>query len=317
MLPRYYGLSAYFMKVYGEKFIKLSLDGGFTCPNRDGTLSFEGCVFCSENGSGEFSGAIIQGIKDEAADIRDQVDHQKRMLSKKWSSTAYIAYFQNYTNTYKSIDALEVIYQAALDNEGVRGLVVATRPDCIKMEHVDLFKRSKVMWVELGLQTIHDDRAQWLNRHYGFEDFKTAYKRLLIAEIPVVVHLIAGLPGETKADFIKSVQVLSALGVFGVKFHMLNILTGTQLDVLYNQNPFHLLTETEYIEWICEAIEHLNPETVIHRLTGDGARSMLVAPKWVLNKRRVLNGINKSLVARNSIQGMYYKNVTQSQSESC
>ena len=306
MPGRYYGLSAYFMKVYGEKLVKLSLDGGFTCPNRDGTLSFDGCIFCSESGSGEFAGDVNLGVKNVGASIREQVDSQKRLLSAKWVSNAYIAYFQNYTNTYKSVEALEKIYREALDNEGVKGLAIATRPDCIKPEHIELFKRSKVMWVELGLQTIHDDRAGWLRRHYDYEDFNNAFQMLHMGDIPVVVHLIAGLPGESKEDFIASVKAISSLGVFGVKFHMLNILKNTELEMLYSQNPFHILPESEYIEWICDAIEHLNPQTVIHRLTGDGEQSMLIAPRWVLNKRSVINGINKSLVARNSIQGQNY-----------
>lgn len=306
MSGRYYGLSAYFMKVYGEKLVKLSLDGGFTCPNRDGTLSSDGCIFCSESGSGEFAGTRLHGIKNEAASIREQVESQKRLMSEKWASKAYIAYFQNYTNTYKSIEALDSLYRAALDNEGVKGIAIATRPDCVKTEHIELFKRSNVIWIELGLQTIHDERAGWLRRHYDFNDFKAALQLLQSADIPVVVHLIAGLPGETKDDFLESVKALSAFNLFGVKFHMLNILKGTQLETLFDKSPFHLLSESEYIEWICEAIEHLNPETVIHRLTGDGERSMLVAPRWVLNKRSVINGINKSLVARNSVQGQFY-----------
>ena len=294
------------MKVYGEKLVKLSLDGGFTCPNRDGTLSFEGCIFCSDKGSGEFSGAILHGIKNETASIREQVASQKNLLSQKWASNAYIAYLQNYTNTYKSVEALDALYKAALDNDGVKGLAIATRPDCINAEHIELFKRSKVFWIELGLQTIHDERAGWLRRHYDFKDFISAYQLLHHANIPVVAHLIAGLPGESKADFIESVKALSALGLFGVKFHMLNILKDTDLEKLYKSEPFHLLSEMEYIEWICEAIEHLNPETVIHRLTGDGEKSMLIAPRWVLNKRSVINGINKSLAARKSIQGQSF-----------
>lgn len=309
MSGRYYGLSAYFMKVYGEKLVKLSLDGGFTCPNRDGTLSFDGCIFCSESGSGEFAGALIDGKRNQGASIREQVESQKRLLSVKWASNAYIGYFQNYTNTYKSIEVLDQLYSEALDNEGVKGLAIATRPDCIKPEHIELFKRSKVMWVELGLQTIHDERATWLRRHYDFNDFKAALQLLKEGNIPVVVHLIAGLPGESKVDFVESVKAISDLGIFGVKFHMLNILKSTELETLYSQKLFHILTESEYIEWICDAIEHLNPETVVHRLTGDGERSILIAPRWILNKRSVINGINKSLAARNSIQGQlfYYK----------
>ncbi len=307
MSGRYYGLSEYFMKVYGEKLVKLSLDGGFTCPNRDGTLSAQGCIFCSESGSGEFAGVMTQGKKNQGASIREQIDSQKQLLSAKWASNAYIGYFQNYTNTYKSVEALEQLYSEALDNDGVKGLAVATRPDCIRQEHIELFKRFNVMWVELGLQTIHDDRAGWLRRHYDFNDFIAAFQLLKDGNIPIVVHLIAGLPGESKEDFIASVTAIGKLGVFGVKFHMLNILKDTELETMYHQNPFHMLSESEYIDWVCDALEHLNPETVVHRLTGDGERSMLIAPRWVLNKRSVINGINKSLVARNSVQGQRFE----------
>ena len=307
MLGRYYGLSEYFMKVYGEKLVKLSLDGGFTCPNRDGTLSAQGCIFCSESGSGEFAGVMVEGKKNQGASIREQIESQKQLLAAKWASNAYIGYFQNYTNTYKSIEALDQLYSEALDCDGIKGLAIATRPDCIKPEHIELFKRSKVMWIELGLQTIHDERAEWLRRHYDFNDFKAALQLLKDGNIQVVVHLIAGLPGESKVDFIESVKAISALGVFGVKFHMLNILKGTELETFYLQSPFHVLSESEYIEWVCDALEYLNPDTVVHRLTGDGERSMLLAPRWVLNKRSVINGINKSLAARNSVQGLRFE----------
>lgn len=303
-MKRFYTLSDYFKRTYGEKWIKLSVDGGFTCPNRDGTLSLSGCVFCSEEGSGEFSGVIQSGHKISDLNIAEQIESQKWLMSNKWKSKSYIAYFQNYTNTYKSIDALEALYMDALQCEGVEGIVVSTRPDCVKIEHVDLFKRCKVLWVELGLQSIHDEKNSWLNRHYSFSDFLNAFDRLNCAGIKVVVHLIAGLPGETKDDFLKSVKAISKLKPFGVKLHMLNIVDGTGMAKIYDVNPWPMLSEEVYIDWICDAIEVLDPDIVIHRLTGDAHKSKLIEPKWILNKRSVLNGIDKCLAARNSIQGI-------------
>lgn len=303
LTERYYGLSTYFKRTYGEKLVKLSLDGGFTCPNRDGTLSDKGCVFCSEQGSGEFTGLIVDGNKHWTENIGQQLNSQKKLMSQKWHSNAYIAYFQNFTNTYKPIDTLEALYKAALLDEEVKGIVVSTRPDCIAESHIALFKRTNVLWVELGLQTIHDEKGLWLERHYDYGDFLSAFHLLKQSDIPVVVHLIVGLPGESKHDFINSVKAISELKPFGVKFHMLNVIEGTGLHRIYQETKFELLSEEVYIEWICDAIEHLHPSIIIHRMTGDGEKSTLIEPRWILNKRSVLNGINKCLVARNSKQG--------------
>ncbi|HAS74541.1 MAG TPA: TIGR01212 family radical SAM protein [Clostridiales bacterium UBA8960] len=303
-MKRYYSLSDYFKKTYGEKWIKLSVDGGFTCPNRDGTLSHQGCVFCSEEGSGEFAGLIQSGVKAFASNIEAQIESQKKLLSKKWNAESYIAYFQNYTNTYKPIEALDILYKEALGCAGIKGLVVSTRPDCVRAEHIDLFKHNHVLWVELGLQSVHDEKSEWLNRHYSYSDFKRAFDLLSVAGIQVVVHLIAGLPGEGKEDFLESVRTISTLKPFGVKFHMLNIVEGTEMARLFKIAHWPMLSESTYIEWICDAIEMLDPDIVIHRLTGDAHKSKLIEPKWILNKRSVLNGIDKCLVARNSKQGI-------------
>lgn len=310
MEGRYFGISEYFKKTYGEKWIKLSIDGGFTCPNRDGTLATAGCAFCSESGSGEFAGVIQDGKRMDLTntdvarvDIAKQVESQMTLLHKKWGNRPAIAYFQSFTNTYKPVEALRSLYSEALACEGVEGLVIATRPDCIRPEHCQLFSESKVLWVELGLQTIHDDKAGWMNRHYSYQDFLNAYQLLKAHGINCVVHLIAGLPGERKEDFLESVSAVNALLPFGVKLHMLNILEGTALGEQYKLNPFDVLTQSQYIEWICDALERLSPEIVIHRLTGDGEKHRVIAPKWVFDKRSVLNGINKCLAARGSRQG--------------
>lgn len=306
-MNRYYGLSDYFKSTFGYKFVKLSLDAGFSCPNRDGKLSDSGCIFCSGDGSGEFSGTIEKGQKTYATSLTSQVESQIALLKPKWSNTHYIGYFQNYTNTYKPIKELHEIYEAALAIQEIEGIVISTRPDCVSEEHIELFKLKKVMWVELGLQTIHDERALWLRRHYDTNDLIDAFNRLKAAEIPVVIHLILGIPGETKQDFLDTIAFINTLQPFGIKFHMLNVLKGTDLSVMYEGNPFDLLSEAMYIEWICDGIERLDPNIVIHRLTGDGPKALLIAPKWILNKRSVLNGINKCLVARQTHQGIYFK----------
>lgn len=305
-MKRYRTLSDHFKDKYGKKLVKLSVDGGFTCPNRDGTFGHDGCIFCSEEGSGEFSGLILSGKKVISEDILEQMESQKELLSTKWSSTSYIAYFQNYTNTYKALDSLNTLYKTALSSAGVEGIVISTRPDCIDVSHLKVFNDNRVLWVELGLQTVHDEKSAWLRRHYTFDDFLRAAHLLASANIDVVAHLIAGIPGETKADFLESVKAVSKLDLFGVKFHMLNIVEGTDLGEMYKKEPWPLLDEASYIEWICDAIEFLNPRTVIHRLTGDADKCKLIAPKWILNKRSVLNGIDKCLAYRKSRQGIKF-----------
>lgn len=290
-------------KTYGKKMVKLSLDGGFSCPNRDGTLSSSGCVFCSEEGSGDFSGLIVNGEKCKNIDLAMQVESQKKLLSSKWNDCGYIGYFQSYTNTYKPLEDLENLYGEALNCEGVEGLVIATRPDCVNDKHIELFKRFNVLWVEIGLQTIHDDRAGWLNRHYDMIAFEKTFQLLKNAGIPVVVHLIAGLPNETKMDFLKSIDYITAIKPFGIKLHMLHIVKNTPLAKIYSERPFELLDEEEYIEWICEAISKLHPKIVIHRLTGDGKKEDVLAPSWIFNKRHVLNHINKRLNTMEIMQG--------------
>ena len=305
-MKRYNTLSDHFKAKYGKKLVKLSVDGGFTCPNRDGTLGHDGCIFCSEEGSGEFTGLILSGEKVASEDIFAQLESQKRLLSAKWSSTSYIAYFQNYTNTYKPLDRLDELYKTAMSFDGVEGIVVSTRPDCIDASHIKVLKDNHVLWVELGLQTVHDEKSTWLRRHYTFDDFLRTVHLLTSANIDIVAHLIAGLPGETKADFLESVKAVSKLDIFGVKLHMLNIVEGTDLGEMYKKEPWPLLDEASYIDWICDAIEVLNPKTIIHRLTGDAEKRKLIAPKWILNKRSVLNGIDKCLASRNSRQGIKF-----------
>ena len=311
MSGRYYGLSTYFMKVYGEKLVKLSLDGGFTCPNRDGTLSYEGCIFCSDKGSGEFSGAILHGIKNETASIREQVASQKNLLSQKWASNAYIAYFQNFTNTYSTYEDLKEKYKLAISEEGVVGLAIATRPDCLSEEVLDLLEemnKKTFLWVELGLQTIHEKTAKFIRRGYSLDCYDEAIEQLKKRNIKVVTHLIFGLPGESREEILSSVKHVANTGTWGVKFHLLYIQRDTDIYEYYKKSPFEILARDEYISLITDSIEYLTTDMVIHRLTGDGKRSLLVEPLWSLDKLRVLSGIDMELKKRDSYQGMRREN---------
>ncbi len=304
MNSRFFSINDYFKKTYGRKFVKLALDAGFTCPNRDGTLSRGGCIFCSESGSGEFAGHV--GRKGVYTPLALQAEAQKKLLNDKWQGVGYLAYLQNYSNSYAAPETLDAIYTEALELEGVEGLVIGTRPDCIDDRVIEVFERQRrkgIFWVELGLQTMHDRTAKWLNRGYELQVFEAVYQRLQQAEIPAVLHLIVGFPGETLADFLETVTYVSGLKPFGVKFHMLNVLKGTRLAALYEKAPFELLDEATYISWLTEAIGRLDPGITVHRLTGDGAKEALIEPKWIGHKRSVLNGIQKSLKAQGVTQG--------------
>ncbi|WP_026896283.1 TIGR01212 family radical SAM protein [Clostridiisalibacter paucivorans] len=297
---RYHSLNYELRKLFGKKVIKLSLNGGFTCPNRDGTIGTKGCLFCSDYGSGEFAG-------NKKLSIKEQIFQQIDLLSDKWRTGKYIAYFQSFTNTYGTIEDLRDKYEQALSVEGVVGLAIATRPDCLSEDILDLleeFSNKCYLWVELGLQTIHDDTARLIRRGYPLMTFDDALKRLRSRGINVVVHLILGLPKEDYKDMIESVKYVSEEDIQGVKFHLMHILKGTDLYEYYKEHPFSLLSKNEYISIVSDAIEILDPNIVIHRLTGDGAKDMLIAPRWSLNKLGVLSGIDMELKRRNSYQGI-------------
>lgn len=286
-------------KIFGEKSIKLSIDGGFTCPNRDGTIGNRGCIFCSERGSGDFN-------SDKNKSISEQIEEQRLILSKKWKSNTYIAYFQNYTNTYDTVENLRKKFHEALSCENIKGLAIATRPDCIDSDVLELLEElsSKTfLWVELGLQSINDNTANFLRRGYKLKQFDKAYEQLKGKNIRTVVHLIFGIPGERKEDILDSVKYVSKKNVWGVKFHMLHILKNTDLALYYEKTNFKMLSEEEYVKIVCDALELLSPDTVIHRLTGDGKKSDLVEPLWTLHKLKVLSDIDRELKFRQSYQG--------------
>ena len=297
---RYTTLNHFLREKHGGKVIKLSIDGGFTCPNRDGKLSTKGCLFCSERGSGDFTFS-----KEHF--IRDQLTRSTELLSNKWGdATKYIAYFQAFTNTYAPLEELKQKYEEALGYPGVVGLAIATRPDCLTDEIItylsELSKRTH-LWVELGLQTCHESTAKIINRGYSLEQFDQSVQKLAEHGIEIVVHLILGLPHETKEDMLASVNYVSQLPLQGIKLHMLHILDNSPLGQYYKLHPFPIMSEEEYISLLGEIIALLPPEMVIHRLTGDGPKEHLIAPTWTKNKRHVLNGITKYLNAHDIYQG--------------
>ncbi len=296
---RYHSLDYEMKKVFGEKTIKLIIDGGFTCPNRDGTAGDRGCIFCSERGSGDFSSERYKSIEQ-------QIEEQKQIMSRKWKSNTYIAYFQNYTNTYDSVENLRKKFYEALDCENIKGLAIATRPDCIDEKVLELLSElnSKTfLWIELGLQSSDDKTAEFLRRGYKTQQFKETCLQLKNKNIRTVVHMIMGLPGETKADMLNTVKYVAELNLWGVKIHMLHILKGTDLADYYMHTPFHMLTLEEYVDIVCDSLELLSEETVVHRLTGDGKKSDLIEPLWTLHKLKVLSEIDKTLKIRESYQG--------------
>lgn len=299
---RYHSLNYELKKTFGQKIMKLSLDGGFTCPNRDGTVGTRGCIFCGEAGAGEFTAS-------RRFSIAKQMDIQRSLLSSKWSNGKCIAYFQNFTNTYSAFDDLNKKYNEALSGKDIVGLAIATRPDCLPEYVLDLLEEinSKTfLWVELGLQTIHDKTARFIRRGYELECYQKSIYELRKRNIRVVTHLIFGLPGESYEDILNSVKFIANTDTWGVKFHLLYLQKDTDIHRYYIEHPFHILTQEEYISLVADSIEHIPPEMVIHRLTGDGKRSLLVAPRWSLDKLRVLSDIDMELKKRDSYQGIKY-----------
>ena len=279
---------------YGEKVYKLSLSSGCSCPNRDGSLSVGGCSFCSEGGSGDFAAAF--------APIDEQLEEAKARIRQKTDAKKFIAYFQSFTNTYGDPARLLPLYREVLEREEIAALSLGTRPDCLGEDVMAMLRKLqavKPVWLELGLQTIHEDTARRIHRGYPLEVFRESYARLKREGFLVVVHLIFGLPGETREDMLQSVRYLAALDPppDGVKLQMLHILEGTELGEAYKRQPFPLLSLEEYADLIEESAAILPPETVFHRITGDGPGKLLLAPDWTRNKKRVLNTLNARLAA--------------------
>ena len=296
---RYYSLDSYIKETFGEKLYKISLDGGMTCPNRDGTLDTRGCIFCSAGGSGDFA-------SDRRLSIKEQLAQGKQLVSKKYAGSSYIAYFQAYTNTYASVSYLEKIFTEALDDEDVKVLSIATRPDCLSLEILDLLFRlnqRKPVWVELGFQTIHETSAKFIRRGYTLDVFEKAVYDLKKIGVSVIVHTILYLPNETEDMMLETISYLNKLPINGIKLQLLHILKGTDLAHLYEKSPFHLPTMDEYFILLGKLLSHLRPDIVVHRLTGDGPKSLLLAPLWTSNKRLVLNTMQKYLKDADIWQG--------------
>jgi len=287
-----YTIGSYLKKYFGQKTIKLSLEGGFTCPNRDGTKGTGGCIFCSADGSGDF-----------ASDIAGQI----QLLSDKWPDSKHLAYFQSYTNTYAPLKELRVKYETVLNNPQISGLAIATRPDCIPDEVYDLLSeinQNTFLWVELGLQTVHNDTADLINRCYTLDVYDEAIQKLSERNIRTVVHLILGLPGETKEDMLNSVRYVCQGPIFGIKLHLLNVVKGSQMEKTYpDYVPFKDMQE--YINLVVDALELIPSHITIHRMTADAPRPILISPEWSFQKRSILNGIHKELKRRHSWQGKY------------
>lgn len=298
----YNSLNYFLRKKFGEKVFKISLDAGFSCPNRDGTVSRGGCIFCSERGAGDFAGNRCFSIEEQFKDM-------KAMMSKKWKDGKYIAYFQAYTNTYAPIQVLREKYEEAIRQEGVVALAIATRPDCLSEEVLSLLEelnKKVYIWIELGLQTINEETAAIINRGYALKTFEEAVNNLNRRNIHIVVHTIFGLPEEDKEDMLDTVKYLSRLPINGVKFHLLHLMKNTPLVELYNKGKLKFMEEEEYIELICEAVSLLPENVVIHRLTGDSPREALIGPMWSLKKWDILNSIDRKFIEKDLYQGLYF-----------
>ncbi len=299
---RYNSLDYYIKETFHEKLYKLSLNAGCTCPNRDGTCGTRGCIFCSRGGSGDFAA-------DVSLSIPEQLRVEKEKKKSKYSGHSYIAYFQAYTNTYGPLEVLEKAFTQALADPEVKVLSIATRPDCLSAEILDLLERLsliKPVWIELGLQTIHESTAEFIRRGYPLPVFEEALKKLRALGLSVIVHTILYLPGESEADMLETIEYLNRQDIQGIKLQLLHVLKDTDLYDYYLERPFFLPTMEEYLEFLGTCLCCLRPDIVIHRLTGDGPKSLLAAPLWTGNKRLVLNQMEKSFRERNIWQGKHY-----------
>lgn len=295
---RYYSLNEYLKSTFGEKVYKISLNGGMTCPNRDGTIDTRGCIFCSRGGSGEFAASAV-------LDIKNQIEQAKQRIKAKTDCRKFIAYFQPFTNTYASVEYLEKIFTQAIEGDEIVALSIATRPDCLGDDVLALLNRLnriKPVWVELGLQTIHKQSSDYIRRGYELEVYDTAVRNLHSIGINVITHIILGLPNESKEMMLETVKYVGER-TDGVKLQLLHILKDTDLLDDYNAGKFKALTIEEYIDILCDCIEILPQNVVIHRITGDGDKKLLVAPLWSADKKNVLNSINRIFSQRNIIQG--------------
>lgn len=299
---RYHTWNYYLRNTFGEKTFKVSINAGFTCPNIDGKVAYGGCTYCSKEGSGDFAG----NPKD---DLIKQFNEIKEMMLKKWPNAKYIGYFQAYTNTYAPLEVLKEKYETILEQEDVVGLSISTRPDCLEddvVEYLGELNERTNLWVELGLQTIHDSTSKIINRGHDYKTFLQGVEKLKAKNIKIVVHIINGLPGEDYNMMMETAKAVADLNVHGIKIHLLHVIKDTPMARMLEKNMMTLMTQDEYVNLVCDQLEILPPEMIIHRLTGDGKKEDLVGPLWSLKKWEVLNSIDDTLKSRNSYQGIKY-----------
>ena len=300
----YYSFDYMLKQRFSQKVYKVALNGGMTCPNRDGTLGSRGCIFCSAGGSGDFAG-------DKTQTITQQIEEQAQRLREKRNAQKFIAYFQAYTNTYAPVDDLERIFTEAIRHPDIVALSIGTRPDCLGNDVLDLLSqlnKEKPVWVELGLQTIHEDTAHYIRRGYPLSCFEEAVTALRERNLEVIVHTILGLPGETHQDILQTSQYLNTKDIQGIKLQLLHVLKGTDLAQDYLAGKFQVYTMEEYLNLVIDCIQHLSPDIVIHRLTGDGPKELLIAPLWSSAKKTVLNTLHHQCKVRNAWQGKLFQN---------
>lgn len=298
----YYSLDYMLKERFGEKVYKVTLNGGMSCPNRDGRIGTGGCIFCSAGGSGDFAA-------DPALSITRQIDSQIALLSQKRPIHRYIAYFQAYTNTYAPVEYLRKIFTEAICHPQIAALSIGTRPDCLEEDVINFLSElnmQKPVWVELGLQTVHERTARYIRRGYPLSCFNDAVSRLREENIEVIVHTILGLPGESQDDIMETMEYLNGQDIQGIKLQLLHVLKGTDLAADYEKGVFRTYERDEYIELLMDCLEHLRPDLVIHRLTGDGPKDLLIAPLWASRKREVLNLLHHRMKQEQRFQGRLY-----------
>lgn len=290
-------------QTFGGKIFKVMLDAGFTCPNRDGTIATGGCTFCSARGSGDFAGSRRDDLVTQFNTIRDR-------QHKKWPDARYIGYFQAYTNTYAPVHVLREYFETILEQPGVVGLAIGTRPDCLPddvIEYLAELNERTYLWLEMGLQTIHDSTSELINRAHDTACFVDALERLRQHNIRTCAHIIYGLPGETHEMMMETGRAVANMDIQGIKIHLLHLMKKTPMVKQWEAGLLRFLEQDEYIKLVVDTLEILPPEMVVHRLTGDAPRELLIGPKWSLNKWEVLNGIDAELKRRNTWQGKYWR----------
>lgn len=304
---RYHTWNYHLRKEFGHKVFKVALDGGFDCPNRDGKVAHGGCTFCSAAGSGDFAGNRVD-------DLITQFNEIKQKMHQKWKDGKYLGYFQAYSNTYAPVEELREKFETILQQDGVVGLSIATRPDCLPDDVVDYLaelNQRTYLWVELGLQTVHESTANLINRAHDFACYKEGVDKLRKHGIRICSHIINGLPQESTEMMIETANSVAQLDVQGIKIHLLHLLKGTPMVKQYEKGLLEFLTLKDYVSLVCDQIELLPPEMIIHRITGDGPPDLMIGPMWSLNKWEVLNEIDKELERRDSWQGKYYLSRTE------